>query len=81
MEKYIINYHTGVMKQVEVESLNEAKEIAKEGIAYTQENVTIESEGGEVITAANWYAVEPEEDDEVLVQVGGGFYQVWTDEL
>jgi hypothetical protein len=43
MEKFLINYHTGITEKVEVYDLNKGKEIAKEGIAYTQENITIES--------------------------------------
>lgn len=80
MEKYIINYHTGVKHEVEVDDLNEAKTIAQEGISYTQENVSIEKDG-EVITIARWYGVKPAEDDDVLEVIGGGFYQRWSDEL
>lgn len=82
MEKFIINYHTGAgNEEVEVEDLNEAKEIAKEGMAYTQQNVTIETPQGEVITTSTWYGVEPSEEDYVLETIGGGFYQLWDDEL
>lgn len=84
MEKYIINYHTGVGNQeVEVNDLSEAKEIAKEGINYTQQNVSIEDAEGNTVTTATWYGVEPSEEDEdyVLEIIGGGFYQIWDDEL
>ncbi|WP_256942024.1 hypothetical protein [Bacillus thuringiensis] len=81
VEKFLINYHTGISEEVEVYNLNKAKEIAKEGIAYTQENITIETLDGEVITTSYWYGVHPKEDDEVLEIVGGGFYQAWSDEL
>lgn len=83
MEKYFINYHTGAGNQeVEVYDLDEAKQIAKEGIGYTQENVTIETTEGEVVTTAIWFGVKPEEDDStVLEEIGGGHYQLWTDEL
>ena len=81
MEKFIIDYKTGVTENVEVYDLNEAKEIALEGIAYTQEHVVIKNEDGEVLTQATWYGVEPEEDDHVLITVGEGFYQTWSDEL
>ncbi|MCY1103766.1 hypothetical protein [Shouchella clausii] len=82
MKKFNINYHTGVEKEVEVADLQEAKEIAKEGIAYTQANVTIETLDGEVLATSRWYGVEPEENDEVLEQIGSyGFYQTWDDEL
>lgn len=80
MEKFLINYHTGITEEVEVNDLNEAKEIAKEGIAYTQEKVTIETLDGEVITTSYWHSVQPEEDAEILEQFGDyGFYQMWID--
>ncbi|ARX70161.1 hypothetical protein [Bacillus thuringiensis] len=81
MEKYIVNYHTGVTEEVEVNDLSEAKKVAEEGIAYTQEKITIETLDGEVITTSYWYGISPQEDDNVLEMVGGGFYQVWSDEL
>ncbi|PEE94736.1 hypothetical protein [Bacillus cereus] len=81
MEKYIVNYHTGVTEEVEVNGLSEAKKVAEEGIAYTQENITIETLDGDIITTAYWYGVSPQEDDDVLETVGGGFYQIWSDEL
>lgn len=83
MGKYIINYHTGAGDSfVWVNGLNEAKEAAIDGMSYTQENVTIETLDGEIITKAVWYGVEPEEDDEhVLLRIGNGFYQTWIDEL
>ncbi|UYX55901.1 hypothetical protein M3Y14_32240 (plasmid) [Bacillus thuringiensis] len=81
MEKYIVNYHTGVTDEVEVNNLSEAKKVAEEGIAYTQEKITIETLDGEVITTAYWYGISPQEDDNVLETVGGGFYRTWSDEL
>ncbi|WP_242281637.1 MULTISPECIES: hypothetical protein [unclassified Bacillus cereus group] len=81
MEKYIVNYHTGVTEEVEVNDLSEAKKVAEEGIAYTQEKITIETLDGEVITTSYWYGISPLEDDNVLETVGGGFYQTWSDEL
>lgn len=80
MTTYIINYHTGVTEEFEG-TLEGAKQSAFEGISYTQENVSIETKDGEKITTARWYGVEADEDDEVLVMVGEGFYQTWSDEL
>lgn len=80
MEKFTINYHTGVTQEIEVYDLNEAKEVAKEGISFTQENVSIEQDG-ETLAVAQWYGVKPSEEDEVLETVGGGFYQRWSDEM
>ncbi|OMF35251.1 hypothetical protein BK133_11115 [Paenibacillus sp. FSL H8-0548] len=81
MENYIINYNTGITEEVSVADLQEAKEIAKAGINYTQQNITIESLNGEEITTARWCGVRPSEEDEVLEIIGGGFYQTWSDDL
>lgn len=79
MEKYIINYHTGVTHEIEVHNLQEAQEEALNGIAYTQENVSIETLEGEVLSVARWYGVRPDEDDDVLTEIGGGFYSAWSE--
>ena len=76
-----INYHTGVKENVEVASLEEAKQLAYDGISYTQENVSIQTPDGETITAAKWYGVRPEDDDQILCTIAEGFYQLWDDEL
>lgn len=86
MNKFKINYHTGIEEEVEVADLQEAKEVAQKGIAYTQANVTIETLDGEVLATSRWYVVEPTEEDIedglVLEQIGSyGFYQTWDDEL
>lgn len=84
MEKYFINYHTGAGNEIiEVNDLDEAKEIAFDGIAYTQSDITIETLEGEVITKAKWWGVIPDEDvadEDVLTTIGNGYYQVWSDE-
>lgn len=79
MKKFIINYHTGVKNEVEAADLEEAKAIAQEGIAYTQENVSIEDEEGTTLAVARWYGISPEEHDDVLEVVGNGFYADWQD--
>ena len=79
MATYTINYHTGVTEEFEG-TLEGAKQSALEGISYTQEHVSIEQDG-EQVTIARWFGVEADEDDEVLVHVGDGFYQNWSDQL
>ena len=76
MKTYVINYHTGVKNTVEVEDLNEAKEVAVEGMEYTQENVTIETPEGETLLKSKWYGVESED---ALVSIGDGHYSEWFD--
>jgi hypothetical protein len=78
MEKYIIDYLTGVKHVVEVADLDEAKKIAEQGIAYTQQSVVIRDEHCFQISRSYWIGTPPEEDDEVLTIIGGGFYQAWT---
>lgn len=78
MEKFIINYGTGVFEEVEVEGLEQAQEIAVEGMSYTQTSVKIEQDG-EVVSTSMWYGVAAEEDDEVLASFGSqGFFGEWN---
>jgi hypothetical protein len=80
---YVINYQTGIKDEVDMEDLEEVKEFAEERMAYTKENVTIETEEGEVLSISRWYGVSPDEEDEdsILLTFGEyGFYQKWVDE-
>jgi len=80
MKTFAINYNTGAGDQtVEVDSLDEAKEIAKEGIAYTQQDVTITEMDGIELSRARWYGIEPAEDEDILEAFGGGYYAAWQD--
>lgn len=80
--KFTIDFHTGIQDEIYVKDLDEAKLTAEERIAYTQENITILGEDGEVLAMARWFGVDPEEDDEnVLQEIGEGHYQRWDDEL
>lgn len=81
MKTYFINYNTGAGNQtIEVNSLREAKEIAQAGIAYTQQDVTILDKDGIEICRARWYGIKPEEDADILEEIGGGYYVPWDDE-
>ncbi|MED4172577.1 hypothetical protein P4631_09030 [Halalkalibacterium halodurans] len=80
MRKYIIEYHTGVRHEVNVNTLEEAQEFALSGLAYTGEKITILDDCNNVVSVARWWEHEPNEDDEVLVQFGSfGFYETWSD--
>lgn len=80
---YTVNFNTGV-GNVEVATLEEAKQVAVDLMTYTQRDITIETEDGEVIATARWYGVKPSEEDYeagiVLAEIGGGFYARWDDE-
>lgn len=73
--RYLIDYGTGAGNQYAY-SLEQAKEKAVEGIAYTQLPIEIKdrANGYEVIAVLPWYGVEPDEDDDPVEEIGGGFY-------
>lgn len=83
MEKYTINYNNGFIKEVEANDLDEVKQIAYDNMGFTQANIDILNEDGEIITTAFWNGVEAEDDDQTVLEVFGshGYYQIWTDEL
>ncbi|AMQ66665.1 hypothetical protein FDG96_gp06 [Bacillus phage Mgbh1] len=80
MRKYIIDFHTGVRHAVNINTLEEAQEFALSCLAYTGEKITIIDDRNNVVSVARWWAHEPNEDDDVLVQFGSfGFYETWSD--
>lgn len=73
-----INYGTGAGNEYVEGTLEDAKKTAEEGLSYTQEDVKIQTEDGEVVAVLKWYGVKPEEDDIVTAQFGEyGFYGDW----
>jgi len=77
----IINYCNGFVENVDCANLDEAKDLAVQGMSYTQANVRIESGEGELLSTSHWYGVEPNEDDTPLETFGTfGFYGDWVDE-
>jgi len=73
-------------KNIKVDSLEEAKEIALEEMNYTGNSVIIKDEHGGEITRSIWFGVVPSESELenglVLEQFGDfGYYQIWVDEL
>ena len=86
MKNLIINFNNGFTIDVEVEDLNEAKEIAEEQMSYTQQNVTIQNEDRQLLAVSRWYGYEAteeeKEDNLVLVEFGNsGFYGIWEEEF
>lgn len=81
MEAYVVNFNNGVKHEIENANLFEVKKIAEAGMSFTNEDVSIETLDGSVITVAQWWNVEPTEEDVVLTVIGKGHYQPWTDEL
>lgn len=78
--RYYVNYGTGAGNEYVDGSLEDAKKVAQEGLAYTQTDVKIQTEEGEDVAVLSWYGVQPKEDDVVIAKFGDyGFYSDWID--
>lgn len=78
--KYYVNYGTGAGDEYVEGTLDDAKKVAEDGIAYTQTDIKIQTEDGEDVAVLTWYGVAPEEDDIVIARFGDfGFYGEWHD--
>lgn len=76
--RYFVNYGTGAGNEWVSGTLEDAKNIAEGGAAYTQTDIRIQSENGEDVAVLNWYGVVPSDDDIVTVRFGDyGFYGDW----
>lgn len=79
---YIINYHTGAGNE-HAATLDEAKRIADEGAAYTQQPIVIEDEDGREITRRPWWNVAYNGDvfpeNNPICFGHYGYYGDWTD--
>ena len=80
MGKYYVNYNTGAGNFEFEGTLDDAMKKAEEGICYTQQDVDIKNEEGNIVACLPWWGVEPEEDDYVTEQFGSfGFYGEWEE--
>lgn len=79
---FTIDYNTGITDECEG-TLEEAKAIADEGAAYTQQDITIRDEKGVEVARRRWYGVpfDPEEtectEDDVIQFGTFGFFDEW----
>ncbi|MFD1387548.1 hypothetical protein ACFQ4Z_12130 [Oceanobacillus oncorhynchi subsp. oncorhynchi] len=83
LNKYAIDYGTGIVDKVEARDIYEVQELVTERMTYTGENISIrglEGADGEY-AVSRWYPIQPktqEEIDDVLVQFGAfGYYAKW----
>ncbi len=90
MKKYLIDYNTGAGNNF-ADSIEDAKQKADEGAAYTQKDIVIyegksntpTSEWKEILRR-NWWGVpfdpeETEETKEEIIQFGSfGYYGAWS---
>lgn len=79
MSKFIINYGTGAGNE-ETSDFELAMETADNGAAYTQQNIKIEDENGNVIAQRTWYGtICGIEECENPISFGTfGFYADWV---
>ena len=74
--QYFIDFGTGAGNEG-ADTLEEAMEIAEEGLTYTLQPVTIYSDGAEVARLP-WFGIEPGEDEVVTSRFGShGYYGEW----
>lgn len=79
MKTYKIDYCNGFMMTIEAEDITTVIEKAIENVAYTQCDIKIRNEQYETIAFSRWYGVQPEEWDQPILTIGGGFYDGFID--
>lgn len=81
MKQFRVNYGQGNFEEREAISVWQlSEEITNEGLPYNQSSVKILDQEGNELLIADWYGVEPEEDDEILQQYGTfGFFTPWRE--
>jgi len=80
MEKYMVDYGTGAGNSYHA-TIDEAKIVAKNGMAYTQQSVKIvDTTTDSLVAISRWWSVAPNDESEVLCQFGSsGYYADWQD--
>ena len=78
---YYIDYNTGAGNEW-AETLEDAKALADDGAAYTQESIVIKDEDGKEITRRDWYGTgyDPDVDycEDPICFGSFGFFADWT---
>jgi hypothetical protein len=83
-QEYRINYHTGAGNEtINTDDIATVMDKADEGAAYTQENISITDENGNLVAIRRWYGVayNPDTDEESNPIIFGtfGYYSDWQD--
>ncbi len=82
--KYIIKHHTGAGDIELIGTLEDAMQEADKGIAYTQNDITIFGESGEIVALRPWCGVpfnpdETEETEDEIIDFGAfGYFGAWA---
>ena len=79
METDVIDYGLGNTEEVTVIDAEKAKEVAQDGMSYTQRSVWIRDTNGNDVAVSHWYGTAPSDEDGVLCEIGGGYYTDWWD--
>ena len=82
---YIVNWHTGVEDDA-FDTLGKAMRFADANACYTQQNITIEDDDGNLICERHWWgtAISNLDDDDIVlydqIDFGAyGYYDDWMD--
>lgn len=81
MKQFTVNYGQGNIEEREANNVWElAEEINQEGLPYNQSSIKILDQDDKEILIADWWGVEPDEDDDILQQIGTfGFFSPWRE--
>lgn len=78
---YIVKWHTGVEDDA-FDTLDDAMRFADANACYTQQNITIEDEDGNIICERHWWGTAIDDDDDLIdpIDFGAyGYYDDWLD--
>ena len=78
MTTYKIDYCNGFFLTIEAEDLKEATQKAMESAAALYD-IKIRDENYNAIAISKWYGVPPEDWDQPILEIGGGFYDAFQD--
>jgi len=78
--KYTVDFNNGLM--LRSNTLLGAKRLALKRSGYTQRNIQIYDDAGNLVASSEWIPGVPEKKSEVLCRFGSfGFYKKWKDYL
>lgn len=79
--EFTIDYQNGIREKEECADLEHAKNIADKRAGYTQQNIHIENEYGDIVARRTWYGCTTgiEEQTDPIKYGDFGFYGDWTE--
>ena len=80
MEHFTADYCNGIRQPIDKAGIEEALQEIEKNMAYTQADIKVYDDNGDIVALSKWYGVEPSEDDIPLATFGTfGFYDSWID--